>query len=349
MNIIIWDYESVWCDVWPKSNCMSLWPIFHGPVILHYILQTICYILRNYGSVWPDIWPQNKCRSLWPIFHGPVILPYIFKTIWCKNIIIWLSLVTLTCGSWSECKHDLYFTVQWFCLISWRLFDVCTSYFGIINQYDPRFDLKIKIGHCDLYFLVQWFFLVSGRLFDVWTSLFGIMVQYDLTFDLKCMSLWPIFHGQVIVPYIFKTIWCMNIILWDYGSVWPKVWPQNKYLSLLSIFHGPLFLPYILKTIWCKNIIIWDNESVWLDIWPQNKYRSLWTIFHGPVIFPYILKTIWCMNIILCDLYFMGRWFCLISPRLFDAWVSYFQIMRQCDPDFDLKIYIFQHDLYFMV
>ena len=26
---------------------------------------------------------------------------------------------------------------------------------GYINQYDPRFDLKIKIGHCDLYFLVQ--------------------------------------------------------------------------------------------------------------------------------------------------------------------------------------------------
>ena len=37
------------------------------------------------------------------------------------------NLVTLTCGSWSEGQHDLYFTVQWFWLISWRLFDVAQS------------------------------------------------------------------------------------------------------------------------------------------------------------------------------------------------------------------------------
>ena len=97
----------------------------------------------------------------------------------------WLSLVTLICGSWSEGLHDLYFTVQWFCLISWRLFHVCTPYFGIMNQYDSMFDLKINVGHCDLYFMVQWFCLVSWRLFDVWTSLFGIMNKYDPTFDLK--------------------------------------------------------------------------------------------------------------------------------------------------------------------
>ena len=35
-----------------------------------------------------------------------------------------------------------------------------------------------------------------------------------------------------------------------------------------------------------------------------------------------------------------------MSPRLFDA---YFQIMRQCDPNFDLKVNISQCDLYFMV
>ena len=40
----------------------------------------------------------------------------------------------------------------------------------------------------------------------------------------------------------------MNIIIWDYESVWPKVWLQNKYRSLLPIFHGPVILPYILKT-----------------------------------------------------------------------------------------------------
>ena len=75
---------------------------------------------------------------------------------------------------------DLYFMVQWFCLISLRLFDVWTSYFRIMSQYDMTFDLKINIGHCDLYFMVQWFCLISWRLFVIWTPYFGIMSQYDL-------------------------------------------------------------------------------------------------------------------------------------------------------------------------
>ena len=29
----------------------------------------------------------------------------------------WLNLVTLTCGSWSEGQHDLYFAILWYCLI----------------------------------------------------------------------------------------------------------------------------------------------------------------------------------------------------------------------------------------
>ena len=126
-----------------------------------------------------------KWRSAWPIFHGPVILPYISKTVWCMNIILWdYESVCPTCEmNVGHC--DLYFIVQWFCLISWRLFDVWTSCFRIMNQYDPTFDLKINVGHCDLYFMVQWFCLISWRLFDIWTSYFGIMSQYGTTFDLK--------------------------------------------------------------------------------------------------------------------------------------------------------------------
>ena len=99
---------------------------------------------------------------------------------------------------------------------------------------------------------------------------------------------------------------------------------SNKYRSLWPIFHGPVILRYILKTIWCMKIILRDYGSVWPDVWPK-------------------------INVGLCDLYFMVQWFCLMSPRLFDAWVSYFQIMRQCDPNFDLKVNISQHDLCFMV
>ena len=176
---------------------------------------------------------------------------------------------------------------------------------------------------------------------------------------LKWRSAWHIFHDPVILPYILKTIWYMNIILWDYKSVWPYVWPHNKCRSLWPIFNGPVILPYILKIIWCMNIIPWDYESVWPNVRPQNKCRSLWPIFHGPVILCYILKTIWCMNVILWDyesvwpdfwsknkrkllqydLYFSVLWFCLVLWRLFDVGTSYFVIMSQCDVAFDPKKY----------
>ena len=172
---------------------------------------------------------------------------------------------------------DLYFMVQWFCLISWRLFDVWTSYFRIMSQYDPTFDLKINVGHCDLYFMVQWFCLISWRLFDVWTSYFRIMSQYDPTFDLKLnvghYDLY--FMVQWFLPYISKTICSINIILQDYESVWHNIWPQNKCRSLWPIFHDPVILPYTLKTIWYMNTILWDYESVWPNVWPKNKCRSL--------------------------------------------------------------------------
>ena len=60
----------------------------------------------------------------------------------------------------------------------WRLFDAWALLFGIMGRYDPKFDLKINIGHYDLYFMAHWFCVISWRLFDVWTSYFGIKSQY---------------------------------------------------------------------------------------------------------------------------------------------------------------------------
>ena len=65
------------------------------------------------------------------------------------------------------------------------------------------------------------------------------------------------------------------------------------------------------------NIILWEYGPVWPD-----------------------LK----INVGLCDLYVIVQWFCLISPRLFDLWVSYTEIMKQCVPNFDLKVNISEHD-----
>ena len=141
----------------------------------------------NNESVWLDAWSQNKRRSLWPIFYGSVILPYILKAIWCINVIPWRNdQYDLMLDLKIKVGHcDLYFMVQWFCLISWRLFDVLTWYLGKMSQYDLMLDRKIKVGHCDLYFTVQWFCLISWRLFEVWTWYLGIMSQYDLMLDFK--------------------------------------------------------------------------------------------------------------------------------------------------------------------
>ena len=123
----------------------------------------------------------------------------------------WLNLVIWTWGSWSEGLHDLYFTVQWFCLISWRLFYVCTSYFGNMNQYDSTFNLKINVGHCDLYYMVQWFCLISWRLFDAWTLLFGIMSQYDPKFYLKInighCDLYIMAHWFGVISWRLFDVW----------------------------------------------------------------------------------------------------------------------------------------------
>ena len=34
----------------------------------------------GYSSLWPDYWRQNISLLVWPIFHGSVILPYILNT-----------------------------------------------------------------------------------------------------------------------------------------------------------------------------------------------------------------------------------------------------------------------------
>ena len=94
---------------------------------------------------------------------------------------------------------DLYVMVHWFCLISWRLFDIWTPYFGVMSQYDPMFDLKINVGHCDLYFIVHWFCLISLYLMDEchtfgkWVS---VIRSSDLSFFNVCSEKHSSFIGK---------------------------------------------------------------------------------------------------------------------------------------------------------
>ena len=50
------------------------------PYILKTIWCMIVIFSDN-KSVWLSLWPQNKYRSQWPIFHGLVILLYVLKSI----------------------------------------------------------------------------------------------------------------------------------------------------------------------------------------------------------------------------------------------------------------------------
>ena len=128
-------------------------------------------------------------------------LLYILKTIWCLNIMIWDY-------ESADPKFDLKINIGHYdifhrpgiYLISWRLFDACSSYCGSMHQYDQMFDLKINVGHCDLYSMVQWFCLIAWRLFDAWTLLFGIMSRYDSKF-----------YPKINLGH------CMTYILWSNG------------------------------------------------------------------------------------------------------------------------------------
>ena len=163
MNVILLDNESVWCDLWPQNTFVTVTYISWSSDLL-YFMKTIGWLnimFWDRKSVWPDFWPQHICRSQWSIFHSSVILSYILKTNWWKNIILWdtesvrpnFDLI-INVG-----QFVLYFMVQWFCPISWRLFDGWTSSFWIISQCDSKIDLILNGGHNDLYFTFQEFCL----------------------------------------------------------------------------------------------------------------------------------------------------------------------------------------------
>ena len=89
--------------------------------------------------------------------------------------------------SWGEGQCDLYFMVEWFCLISWRLFDGLMSNIWIMCQCDATFDLKINVSHCDIYFMLQWFLSYIDD-YLIYESHTWILFQYDTKiYFIKCM------------------------------------------------------------------------------------------------------------------------------------------------------------------
>ena len=200
-------------------------------------------ILWAHESVWPNVLPQNKC----------------------------------TVG---HC--DLYFMVQWFCLIPWRLSDVRTSLFGILSRYDLMFDLKIKVSHCDLYFMVQWFCLIFWILFDVWPSLLARLnnVQEGLLYYRRHRHPQMLkFYVKVFTTSLFPNSLMDLIHIWYDDRYWSKIlqgtiptprtwsWGQSNRLRMfmlkfcVTVFRTSLFINPLMDLVH-----VWYDDRHWSKI-----------------------------------------------------------------------------------
>ena len=188
--------------------------------------------------MWPNEWPLTISRSLWPIFHASVILPFIFITISWRIVIPGLLYlcdkmiyIQIHLG---QC--DLYYMVEWFRHITWKLFHRNMSY---------PFDLII-LGHCDLYFVVHWFSLIKED---------SVMQKYHTWIIISIWpedcpqysSVWPIFHGSLIFVLTLNTISLSNTINQILVPYDPMI-DIKIYLGQCDLhFMIQGFLPYILK------------------------------------------------------------------------------------------------------
>ena len=162
----------------------------------------------NNGSVWHVDSPYQVYIGQWPIFYGPVILTCILKTIWAAS---------------SEFVSST--------IPSWKILTAHAQPFRGIR--DLAFCLKVPLDS-----LLVW--ASSGGSGET-----ARMRRFAWTFAARI--------GDNYQICLTRPIWCMNIIILDYESVWLNVYNCR---SLWPIFHGPVILRYILKTIWWMNIYV---------------------------------------------------------------------------------------------
>ena len=181
-------------------------------------------------------------------------------------------------------------------------------------------------------------YISVGVTYISWFSDFALYLEYYLldkchTWDITSMwpnewpltisrSLWPIFHGSVILPYILNTICWINVTP---GILVPRAQLlMSKYISVgvtyISWFSDfALYLEYYLL----DKCHTWDISSMWPNEWPLTISRSLWPIFHASVILPFIFITI--------------SWRIVIPLLLY-----------LCDKMIYIQIHLGQCDLYYM-
>ena len=173
MNII-WDYKLVWSNSWPKSKCRSLWPMFHGPMILCYILKTIWYIYYHilglcdlyFIALWLYL-AHNSGHHVGRRCVRPSVRPSVCRTFVC-----------LSFPDDNLSKHQWIFTKLGMCI------DIVDVWFGIANwQILWDFDGSYLPETCP-YFRFRTITWVNNKRFSpnlvcaliLWRSGFGLLM-----------------------------------------------------------------------------------------------------------------------------------------------------------------------------
>ena len=104
----------------------------------------------------------------------------------------WLNLVTLTCGSWSQDLHGLYFTVQWPCL----------------NLED-----YLMYEHYSNIIIIIIILLIINYSSGLWVSTTRRLTSKQMYITVIYI-LW-----YIDFVYLLRTMWSMNIILCDHESM----------------------------------------------------------------------------------------------------------------------------------
>ena len=161
------------------------------------------------GSAWHKHWPELMYVGQWPVFHGPVILAYILKTIWWTNVVIGILVPCDAKICFIKCMwvSDLHFMYQWFYLISWRLFDGLMLYWRYWFSVTQTLTWNY-IHVCRSVIYISWssdfalYMYLEDNLMDKchnWNI--GSMWCKDVPHKMYLVQ-WPTFHGPVIPSYL---------------------------------------------------------------------------------------------------------------------------------------------------
>ena len=191
------------------------------------------------------------------------------KTIWWTNVIIGIldpcdaKIYNIKCV-WVS---DLHFMVQWFCLISWRLFD------GLMLYRRYLFNVTQTLN---------WNYMCRSVTYISWSSDFALYVE-DYLMD-KChnwnigsmwckdlphkmyVGQWSALHGPVILSYILNTFWWRNFVL--------KILIQSNIKFDLQIYMWVSDLYFVVQWFCLIPLILFNEQGSFFGYW----FSVIWAI-----------------------------------------------------------------------